>query len=213
MVNPKHFSLVTGCECSNQKQAWKPHEDRENHAKNLETSPWKIRTSERKRACRHWKDRRVTVLIDHSLPFTGLLQVGWLIHFLFSYSFFFTYDHDKDHRIHRDELKEFIETLNFGVPLDHDAIFDELAKDFDKDNNCDTIDKNDFVEGFMRWIDKAIKHDPSIKDPKHAIAKFEEVSYFKLKSFFVIRDKSCYSHHHLISSILWTLRDKSCYLR
>ncbi|KAI3826281.1 hypothetical protein L1987_00326 [Smallanthus sonchifolius] len=89
-------------------------------------------------------------------------------------SLFSKYDRDRDNKIHRDELREFIETLTFGVPLDHDAVFDELAKDFDKDYNHDIIVKNDFIEGFIKWIDKAIKHDPSIKDPKHAIAKFEE---------------------------------------
>ncbi|KAK1426153.1 hypothetical protein QVD17_14822 [Tagetes erecta] len=76
--------------------------------------------------------------------------------------------------INRSELQEFIKTLDFGVSLDHDKIFNKLAKDFDVDKSHDTIEENEFVEGFVKWIDIAINHDPTIKDPNVAIAKFEE---------------------------------------
>lgn len=93
------------------------------------------------------------------------------------YRFFSKYDNDKDDTIHRDELKEFIKTLPFGVSLYDEAIFKELAKDFCNDETLNTIGKTEFVEGFIKWIEKAIEHDPSIKDPKKAILKFDEVSY------------------------------------
>lgn len=91
---------------------------------------------------------------------------------------FSQYDKDNNNEIHRDELKQFIETLQFGIPLDHDRVLDQLVKDFD-DNSNHTVDKKEFVNGFIRWIKKAINHDPSIKDPIEAIAKFEEVIFQK----------------------------------
>ncbi|KAI3683697.1 hypothetical protein L1987_84210 [Smallanthus sonchifolius] len=87
---------------------------------------------------------------------------------------FARYDRDGDNKIDRDELKELIETLDFGVNLNHDTFFNELANDFDNDNKLKTMEKNEFIEGLCKWIDKAIKHEPSIEDPNHAIAKFDE---------------------------------------
>ncbi|KAD3337388.1 hypothetical protein E3N88_32908 [Mikania micrantha] len=92
---------------------------------------------------------------------------------------FSQYDEDSDNEIHRHELKKFIETLHFGVSLDHDTVLEEMIKDFDNDSNR-TIEKHEFVEGFIKWIDRAINYDPSIKDPKHAIAKFEEDSWAEI---------------------------------
>ncbi|KAK9068543.1 hypothetical protein SSX86_012658 [Deinandra increscens subsp. villosa] len=92
---------------------------------------------------------------------------------------FSNYDEDSDNEIHRHELKKFIETLHFGVSLDHDTVLDELIKDFDNDSNR-TIEKHEFVEGFVKWIERAISYDPSIKDPKNAIAKFEEDSWAEI---------------------------------
>ncbi|KAK9058703.1 hypothetical protein SSX86_023545 [Deinandra increscens subsp. villosa] len=93
---------------------------------------------------------------------------------------FSQYDHDRDDEVHQSEIEEFIETLHFGVSLDHDTIFDVLEKDFDNDGNHDTMKKSEFVEGFIKWIDIAITHDPSIIDPKLAIAKFEEDSWAEI---------------------------------
>nr|XP_043611425.1 sodium/calcium exchanger NCL2-like [Erigeron canadensis] len=89
---------------------------------------------------------------------------------------FSQYDKDSDNEIHQGELREFIETLRFGVALDHDTVLDEVIKEFDE-NKSSKIDKKEFVEGFIRWIEKAINYDPTIKDPKNAIAKFEEDSW------------------------------------
>ncbi|KAI3739923.1 hypothetical protein L2E82_30336 [Cichorium intybus] len=86
---------------------------------------------------------------------------------------FTKYDEDGNHTIRKDELKEFIKTLQFGVSLDHNTVVDEVVRDFDNDGSS-SIEQKEFVDGFVRWIEKAIGHDPSIKDPKHAIAKFEE---------------------------------------
>ncbi|XP_023759907.1 sodium/calcium exchanger NCL1 [Lactuca sativa] len=89
---------------------------------------------------------------------------------------FSKYDEDSNQEIQRKELQQFIETLHFGVSLDHDTVLQEVVNDFDSDGNS-SIQKKEFVDGFVRWIEKAINHDPSIKDPKHAIAKFEEDSW------------------------------------
>lgn len=96
------------------------------------------------------------------------------------YRLFSQYDRDSDNEIHQGEIKQFIESLSFGVSLDHDTIFKEIKKDFHKNSNHNIVRKDEFVEGFVKWIDKAMKHDPRIKNPKRAIAKFEEVSYSKL---------------------------------
>lgn len=93
---------------------------------------------------------------------------------------FSDFDDDKNQVIQRTELKQFIDTLQFGVSLDHDPILDAIINDFDKDANS-SIHKKEFVDGFMKWIEKAIHHDPTptIKDSKRAIAKFEEVTHKK----------------------------------
>ncbi|KAK1411881.1 hypothetical protein QVD17_32712 [Tagetes erecta] len=88
--------------------------------------------------------------------------------------FFSQYDFDGDNKMNRDELKEFTKTLPFGVLLYDDAIFDKLAKDFCNDESVDTIGKNEFVQGFIKWINKVIKENPSTIDPKTAITKFDE---------------------------------------
>ncbi|KAI3510844.1 hypothetical protein L1887_17981 [Cichorium endivia] len=89
---------------------------------------------------------------------------------------FTKYDEDGNQVILQNELKEFIKTLHFGVSLDDDIVVDEVVRDFDKDGSS-SIQKEEFVDGFVRWIEKAIDHDSSIKDPRHAIAKFEENSW------------------------------------
>jgi Ca2+-binding EF-hand superfamily protein len=99
-----------------------------------------------------------------------------MIRLLCIYRLFSEYDKDNNDEIHRDELKQFIETLHFGIALDHGKVLDELVKDFDGDNN-QLIEKKEFVDGFIKWIKKAIDHDKSIEDPKKAIEKFEEVIY------------------------------------
>ncbi|KAI3739930.1 hypothetical protein L2E82_30344 [Cichorium intybus] len=83
---------------------------------------------------------------------------------------------DGNQVIPKNDLKEFIKTLEFGVSLDHDTVMDELVRHFDSDGSS-SMEKNEFVDGFARWIEKAIDHDSSIKDPKHAIAKFDEDSW------------------------------------
>ncbi|XP_076902502.1 sodium/calcium exchanger NCL2-like [Bidens hawaiensis] len=88
--------------------------------------------------------------------------------------------YDSDNEIHQGEIKQFIESLSFGVSLDHNAIFKEIKKDFYKINYHNIVRKNEFVEGFVKWIDKAMKHDPRIKNPKRAIAKFEEDSWAEI---------------------------------
>ncbi|PWA84146.1 EF-hand domain pair [Artemisia annua] len=86
---------------------------------------------------------------------------------------FSQYDKDNNDEIHRDELKQFIKTIQFGIPLDHDRVLDELVKDFGDGKNH-SVGKNKFVNAFIEWTKKAINHDQSIKDPKEAIAKFEK---------------------------------------
>ncbi|KAI3510423.1 hypothetical protein L1887_17404 [Cichorium endivia] len=89
---------------------------------------------------------------------------------------FSDFDDDGNQEIQRTELKEFIDTLQFGVSLDQDSVLDAIINDFDNDANS-TIHKKEFVDGFVKWIEKAIHHDPTIKDPQRAIAKFEEDSW------------------------------------
>ncbi|PWA35765.1 EF-hand domain pair [Artemisia annua] len=89
---------------------------------------------------------------------------------------FSQHDKDSDDVIHKDELKKFIETLDFGISLDHDKVLDELVKEFDHDKN-QLVEKKEFVDGFIKWIEKAINHDQNIKDPKKAIEKFEKDSW------------------------------------
>ncbi|KAK9058702.1 hypothetical protein SSX86_023544 [Deinandra increscens subsp. villosa] len=94
---------------------------------------------------------------------------------------FSQYDRDSDRQINRNEIKDFIKPLLFRVPLEDGKVFDELAKDFGNGNNDrDNIHRHEFVEGFSKWIHKAIAHDPSIKDPRLAIAKFEKNSWFEI---------------------------------
>ncbi|PWA48256.1 EF-hand domain pair [Artemisia annua] len=89
---------------------------------------------------------------------------------------FSQHEKNSDDVIHKDELKKFIDTLHFGIALDHGKVLDELVKDFDGDKN-QLVEKKKFVDGFIKWIKKAVNHDKSIKDPKKAIEKFEEDSW------------------------------------
>ncbi|KAI3510425.1 hypothetical protein L1887_17407 [Cichorium endivia] len=95
---------------------------------------------------------------------------------------FSNFDDDKNQEIQRTELKKFIETFQFGVSLEVDAILDAIMNDFDNDADS-SINKKEFVDGFVKWIEKAIKHDPTIKDPKYAIAKLEKDSWGEIDAY------------------------------
>ncbi|GKD61628.1 EF-hand domain pair containing protein, partial [Tanacetum coccineum] len=88
-------------------------------------------------------------------------------------------DKDNNGVIQRDDIKQFIETLHFGIRLDPDRVLDELVKEFDADKN-DSVDKKEFEDGFGKWIAKAINHDQKINNPTKAIAKFEKDSWGKI---------------------------------
>ncbi|GJU15235.1 EF-hand domain pair containing protein [Tanacetum coccineum] len=79
-------------------------------------------------------------------------------------------DKDNDDVINKDELKQFIETLDSGIELDHDRVLHALVEDFDDDKN-NVVEKREFVEGFIKWIEQAINHDLSVEDTTEAIAK------------------------------------------
>nr|GFB34137.1 hypothetical protein [Tanacetum cinerariifolium] len=85
-------------------------------------------------------------------------------------------DKDKNGVIQKNDIKQFIETLHFGIKLDPDRVLDELVKEFDADNNK-SVNKKEFEDRFRKWIGKAMNHDPEIQNPTKAIAKFEKVNY------------------------------------
>ncbi|KAI3510424.1 hypothetical protein L1887_17405 [Cichorium endivia] len=97
---------------------------------------------------------------------------------------FSNFDDDKNQEIERAELKKFIETFQFGVSLEVDAILDAIMNDFNNDaDRHSSINKKKFVDGFVKWIEKAINRDPTIKDPKHAIAKFDKDSWGEIDAY------------------------------
>ncbi|KAJ0816247.1 putative EF-hand domain-containing protein [Helianthus annuus] len=86
---------------------------------------------------------------------------------------FSKYDKDGDGKLQRDELKKFIKKFHFGISLDRNTIMHNLIAEFSTDG---TIDIDEFVEGFARYIEEFIEPDTSIKDPLHKL-KTEKVSY------------------------------------
>ncbi|GJZ13400.1 EF-hand domain pair containing protein [Tanacetum coccineum] len=85
-------------------------------------------------------------------------------------------DKDNDNVIQQKELKQFIETLDFGIELDRDRVLQALVKDFDEDKNY-VVEKKEFIEGFIKWIEEAINHDQSIKDITKAIEKIQKENW------------------------------------
>ncbi|XP_071687653.1 sodium/calcium exchanger NCL-like [Rutidosis leptorrhynchoides] len=89
---------------------------------------------------------------------------------------FSNYDKDNNNEIQLEELSDFIRGIDFGVELDHNAVLDGIVKEFDHDGNL-TIGKQEFIDGFVKWIEKAMNHDPSISEPQKAFDKFDKDSW------------------------------------
>ncbi|KAL9994272.1 putative EF-hand domain-containing protein [Helianthus debilis subsp. tardiflorus] len=85
---------------------------------------------------------------------------------------FSKYDEDGDGKLKRDELKKFIKEFRFGISLDPNTVMDKLIADFSTDG---TIAIHEFVEGFARWTEKFIDHDPNIKDPFHKLKTEKDI--------------------------------------
>ncbi|KAL3820378.1 hypothetical protein ACJIZ3_006283 [Penstemon smallii] len=72
------------------------------------------------------------------------------------------------------ELEQLISTVKFGdFQPKYEYVVKELFKDFDQDNN-NTIDEPEFLEGVTKWLDKAINIANS-PDRTKSVDKYDEI--------------------------------------
>ncbi|CAN4116606.1 unnamed protein product [Withania somnifera] len=89
---------------------------------------------------------------------------------------FHQYDTDGNNSITRTELEKLIASVKYGeVQLNSDDSTRKVMKNFDTDCN-DKIEKHEFVDGIIRWIDEAIRVT-KCKDKKRAIDEYDKIMW------------------------------------
>ncbi|KAK4485287.1 hypothetical protein RD792_007920 [Penstemon davidsonii] len=84
------------------------------------------------------------------------------------------FDYNGDKTISASELEQLISTVKFGdFQPKYEYVVKELFKDFDQDNN-NTIDEPEFVEGVTKWLTKAINVANS-PDRTKSVDKYDEI--------------------------------------